>query len=110
MRPTSLWRSLRNNVPRRVSLDFFRRRLAGVDALPQLSIVAIVTGLVTAGVMIVFRFAIEFGTRAFLPESDDFESLNPLTLLLLPIGGARGGADASRGRAGKHRQSAAAAW
>ena len=88
MRQTSRWRRWRANVPRLVSLDFFRRRLAGVDALPQLSILAIVTGLLTSAVMVVFRLAIELGTLTFLSNSEQFESLSPFAALLLPIAGA----------------------
>ena len=71
------------------SLEFFRRQLAGVEALPQLSILAVVTGTLTGAVMLAFRGAIEAGawlTRG--QDSESFEGIDPLVCLLLPLGGA----------------------
>lgn len=72
------------------SLVNFRRRLAHVDALPQLSLIALITGLLTGVVMTAFRLAVEEPLIALLPGGDEeaFESLPDLAVLLLPtLGG-----------------------
>lgn len=75
---------------KRTSLDFFRGKLAGVDALPQLALLAMVTGLFTGCVILVFRFLIEQGFAAWFMDGDyeAFESLPIVYRLGLAIGGA----------------------
>ena len=70
----------------------FTRRLSGVDSLPQLAILGLLSGLVTGGVILVFRLAIEWPLKHFLPGegSEAFESLDILTRGLLPLAGALG--------------------
>ncbi|MEH6561186.1 MAG: chloride channel protein [Marinobacter sp.] len=70
----------------------FTRRLSGVDSLPQLAILGLLSGLVTGGVILVFRLAIEWPLKYFLPgeSSEAFESLDILTRGLLPLAGALG--------------------
>ncbi|MGI9324538.1 MAG: chloride channel protein [Pseudomonadales bacterium] len=72
------------------SMDFFRRRLAGVDALPQLALLAMITGLFTGCVILLFRFIIERGFAGLLMDGDyeAFEQLPELQRLGLAIGGA----------------------
>ncbi|MGM0767741.1 MAG: chloride channel protein [Pseudomonadota bacterium] len=71
-------------------IPVFRRRLSGVDALPQLAVLGLLSGLVTGGVILVFRLAIEWPLEYFLPGegSESFEQLDILTRGLLPLAGA----------------------
>ena len=43
-----------------ISADFFRHRLAQAEALPQLVILAVITGFLTGMVILLFRIAIEY--------------------------------------------------
>ena len=71
-------------------IPVFRRRLSGVDALPQLAVLGLLSGLITGGVILVFRLAIEWPLERFLPGegSESFENLDLLTRGLLPLAGA----------------------
>ncbi|WP_296934555.1 chloride channel protein [uncultured Marinobacter sp.] len=73
-------------------IPVFRRRLSGVDALPQLAVLGLLSGLITGGVILVFRLAIEWPLEHFLPGggSESFEELDLLTRGLLPLAGALG--------------------
>ncbi|WP_328188857.1 chloride channel protein [Marinobacter sp. OP 3.4] len=68
----------------------FRRRLAGVDALPQLALLGLLSGVVTGGVILLFRFAIEWPLGHFLPgdNAENFEALDWMTRGALPLAGA----------------------
>ncbi len=68
----------------------FRQRLSELDALPQLSVLAIIAGVLTAGVIILFRVFIEWPLGYFLPEGDpeNFEGLSELARVMLPLSGA----------------------
>ncbi|MBQ0721349.1 MAG: chloride channel protein [Gammaproteobacteria bacterium] len=67
----------------------FRHRLAHTDALPQLALLGIVSGLLTGLVAVAFRLAIEWPLEFFLPahNSEGFESLPLEVRLLLPLAG-----------------------
>ena len=67
----------------------FRHRLAYVDALPQLALLGIVSGIVTGLIAVAFRLAIEWPLELFLPvqQSEGFESLSFEARLLLPLAG-----------------------
>jgi CIC family chloride channel protein len=67
----------------------FRHRLAHVDALPQLALLGIVSGIVTGLIAVAFRLAIEWPLELFLPtqQSEGFESLSLEARLLLPLAG-----------------------
>ncbi|MEX0605047.1 MAG: chloride channel protein [Marinobacter sp.] len=71
-------------------IPMFRRRLSDVDALPQLALLGLLSGLFTGGVILLFRFAIEWPLQYFLPghDSEAFESLDWVTRGLLPLLGA----------------------
>ncbi|WP_286221763.1 chloride channel protein [Marinobacter apostichopi] len=71
-------------------IPLFRRRLSGVDALPQLAVLGLLSGLITGGVILAFRLAIEWPLEYFLPGdgSESFEELDLLTRGLLPLTGA----------------------
>ncbi len=67
----------------------FRHRLAHVDALPQLALLGIVSGIVTGLIAVAFRLAIEWPLELSLParQSEGFESLPLEARLLLPLAG-----------------------
>ncbi|HET8802888.1 MAG TPA: chloride channel protein [Marinobacter sp.] len=73
-------------------IPVFRRRLSGVDALPQLAALGLMSGLITGGVILVFRLTIEWPLEQFLPggNSESFENLDILTRGVLPLMGALG--------------------
>ncbi|WP_050996575.1 chloride channel protein [Marinobacter sp. BSs20148] len=68
----------------------FRRRLSGADALPQLAVLGLLSGLVTGVVILLFRQAIEWPLGYFLPGDsfESFEQLHIITRGLLPLAGA----------------------
>lgn len=80
-----LWHQITDHL-----IPLFRRRLSGVDALPQLAVLGLLSGLITGGVILVFRLAIEWPLEYFLPGagSESFEELDLLTRGLLPLTGA----------------------
>jgi CIC family chloride channel protein len=82
-------RNLRKQMTEQL-IPMFRRRLSGVDALPQLAVLGLLSGLVTGAVILLFRLAIEWPLEQFLPgkDSEAFEQLEWLTRGLLPLGGA----------------------
>ncbi|MEE4361836.1 MAG: chloride channel protein [Pseudomonadales bacterium] len=71
------------------SLGRFRQRLAEVDALPQLSLLALVSGLVTGLVMVLFRLILEAPLTWLSPggAAQRFEFLGWETRVLLPLVG-----------------------
>ncbi len=70
-----------------LSLERFRRQLASVDALPQLCVLGLASGLLTGGLMVAFRLLLDLGGWAFMPAGDAeaFEALPPLIRSLLPL-------------------------
>jgi len=71
-------------------LDRFRSRLASVDALPQLAILGLVSGVLVGIVIVLFRLAIENTQISFLPNGDteNYEALSATWRFGLPaIGG-----------------------
>lgn len=68
----------------------FRQKLSGVEALPQLAILGLITGLLTSAVILLFRLIIELPLTYFLPEGDpeNFEGLSQFVRAVLPISGA----------------------
>ncbi len=71
------------------SLEFFRERLAGVEALPQLTILAIAVGGFTGAVILLFRGALEGAARLVgRVDAEDFEGLGTASHLLMPLIGA----------------------
>lgn len=80
-----IWRQ----ITQQLSL-FSQRRLSGTDALPQLALLGLLSGLITGGVILAFRLAIEWPLEHFLPgaDSEAFEQLAPLTRGVMPLAGA----------------------
>ncbi len=71
-------------------LDRFRSRLANVDALPQLTILGLVSGILAGSVIVLFRLAIENVQVSFLPNgnTENYEALSASLRFGLPaIGG-----------------------
>ena len=71
-------------------LDRFRSRLANVDALPQLTILGLASGLLAGSVIVLFRLAIENTQISFLPDggTENYEALSATWRFGLPaIGG-----------------------
>ena len=70
-------------------LDDLGLRVSSLDALPQLSMLAIPVGLLSGGVIIVFRTLVETAQDLMLPGNDleNYEALAPLLRLLLPAAG-----------------------
>ena len=68
-------------------LDFFRSQLASVDALPQLALLAVITGALAGAVILGFRAGIEFTLTELLPERDpeNFEGLSVEFIIGLPL-------------------------
>lgn len=81
----SPWHKITANL-----IPVFRRRLSGVDALPQLAVLGLLSGMITGGVILLFRLAIEWPLEYFLPGtgSESFEELGLLTRGALPLAGA----------------------
>lgn len=70
-------------------IENFRHQLAYIDALPQLSLLGLISGALAALVVIVFRLAIQWPLTLGLPEhSDNFEALSPFWRFALPFAGA----------------------
>ena len=65
----------------------FRHQLAHVDALPQLALLGLASGIVTGLIAVAFRLAIEWPLELFLPshQSEGFESLPLEARLILPL-------------------------
>ncbi|MEC7815148.1 MAG: chloride channel protein [Pseudomonadota bacterium] len=82
-------RNLRLQIKARLAA-VLQRRLSGVDALPQLAFLGLLSGIVTGFVILLFRLAIEWPLEHFLPGSgsENFEELGLLTRGLLPLVGA----------------------
>jgi len=72
------------------SLEHFRQRLSHVDALPQLVMLGILSGLTTGAVILLFRLAIELPQQWLLPAgiSERFESLSSWQRFLFPLSGS----------------------
>lgn len=67
----------------------FRRRLATVDALPQLAVLGVLTGLITAAVILSFRYTIDTSLNYFLDgNSENFEGLSVVSRVVSIMAGA----------------------
>ncbi len=69
------------------TLEGFRRQLANVDALPQLCVLGLVSGVMTGAVMVGFRLLLEAGAALYMPDGnpEGFEALPPWVRALLPL-------------------------
>lgn len=71
-----------------LSLQYFRERLAHYDALPQLVILGLLSGIMTGLLMVLFRLAIELPLTYWLGQPDDFEGLSSLEHFMWPVIGS----------------------
>jgi CIC family chloride channel protein len=73
----------------REHLDVFRLSLSRAEALPQLGLLGILTGLIVGLVMIAFRLLIETAQAAFLPggNPENYEALGLGLRVALPLAG-----------------------
>ncbi len=71
-----------------LSLQYFRERLAHYDALPQLVILGMLSGVITGLLMVLFRMAVELPLTYWLGQADNFESLSTAQHFLWPIVGS----------------------
>lgn len=70
-------------------LDHLRTRVADVEALPQLTLLGLLTGLLAAGVIIAFRLLAEVPLEYWLGgNSEHFEHLSTAERFILPLTGA----------------------
>ncbi len=70
--------------------DRLIERLAATEALPQLAVLGMISGLLAGGVIVLFRLTVDLGQSAYLPggQTEDFESLAPwLRLVAATAGG-----------------------
>jgi CIC family chloride channel protein len=68
-------------------MEAFRLRVSRADAIPELCLLGIVSGVLAAIVIIAFRFLLEAVQSRFLSRFYDYEGLDPLWRLLLPVAG-----------------------
>ena len=72
------------------SLDEFRLQTAKPDALIQLSLLALIVGLLTGSTIVVFILAIDFSLSFWLPNNstEDFEALSHSSRFIAPVLGS----------------------
>ena len=72
-----------------LSLEHFRNRLAHVDALPQLVVLGVLSGLVAGGLMSLFRITYDWLQYWLLSGgNENFEGLSDTARLLFPLAGS----------------------
>lgn len=69
-------------------MEFLRRQFGNSEALPQLVALAIVSGVLTALVILAFHLLIDYPLTLWLGDSEAFESLGYLQRASLPLAGA----------------------
>lgn len=80
---------LRIRQHQRLVIDDFRHRLAYIDALPQLTLLGLISGIFSGLVIVAFRWLIDTPLAYLLPGGgENFESLAPLWRFVLPFAGA----------------------
>ena len=79
----------RHSNPRALSLHSLRVRLASPEALPELTFLGLITGLLAGGLLIGFRELITLvSENSLFPGDEGFSSLGPALRVLLPVVGA----------------------
>lgn len=70
-------------------LDNYRVRISRAEALPQLALLGVISGIMAGLVIIAFRLLIEETQAAFLPGGDceNYEGLDPYVRIYLAVGG-----------------------
>ncbi len=74
----------------RYHLEHLRVRLSGADAKLIPAVLGLLVGLLSAGVILLFRSLIDLIQAGFLPDGniEHYEGLDPVIRLLLPLGSA----------------------
>lgn len=75
-------------IKQQLTLQHFRERLSHFDALPQLVILGLASGVITGLLMILFRLAVELPLSAWLAHPENFEELTVLERLTWPLIGS----------------------
>ncbi|AMO55264.1 chloride channel protein [Endozoicomonas montiporae] len=71
------------------SLHQLRIKLSSTDALPQLTCIGMLIGLLAGGLLILFREIIHYSTSFWLPMGDEhFETLPDLARFIIPVIGS----------------------
>lgn len=86
-----LSQSIAANTRKRLShrIESLRDQLAGAEALPQLTLLGLLTGIIAGAVIVLFRWAVEIPLGYFLPGNfENFEAVSPLVHFALPLSGA----------------------
>ncbi len=70
-------------------IDYFRHSLADTNALPQITLVGAIMGVLASLLIVAFRLLIELSLESALPEhTENFEALPPVMHFSLPVIGA----------------------
>lgn len=70
-------------------IESLRDQLAGAEALPQLTLLGLLTGIIAGAVIVLFRWAVELPLNYFLPDNfENFEAVSSLVHFSLPLSGA----------------------
>ncbi|AQT60545.1 chloride channel protein [Cellvibrio sp. PSBB023] len=70
-------------------VESLRDQLAGAEALPQLTLLGLLTGIIAGAVIVLFRWAVELPLGYFLPDSfENFEAISSPMHFALPVTGA----------------------
>ncbi len=83
--------SIAANIRKRLShrIESLRDQLAGVEALPQLTLLGLLTGIIAGAVIVLFRWAVEIPLGYLLPGNfENFEAVSSLVHFALPLSGA----------------------
>ena len=78
-----------DHLPRGRSLHKLRVQLSESEALPQLTLLGLIIGIIAGALLIAFRELVSFSTSFWLPLGDEhFETLPVFARFALPIAGA----------------------
>lgn len=89
--PKELSQSIAAQTRKRLShrIESLRDQLAGAEALPQLTLLGLLTGIIAGAVIVLFRWAVELPLGYFLPDNfENFEEVSSLVHFALPLSGA----------------------
>lgn len=76
----------RKGLFKRLTLQHFRERLAHLDALPQLALLGLISGIATGGVMVLFIVSLNLISELVLGiEPENHEDLPLMTRVLAPV-------------------------
>jgi len=87
MNPRNILSSLKNRWHR--TSEHWRDQLSGLDALPQLTVLGLLTGILAGIVIVIFRLLVEIPLYFILPgTTENFEGLDNIWHFALPAIGA----------------------